>query len=55
MHQVQDLVLGHHWCLDESPLIAFTARACLNRPELTRHSLASLKIDFQNPQATSRW
>jgi hypothetical protein len=28
MHQVQDLVLGHHWCLDESPLIAFTARAC---------------------------
>ena len=27
----------------------------VNRPELTRHSLASLKIGFQNPQATSRW
>ena len=27
----------------------------MNRPELTRHPLASLKIGFQNPQATSRW
>lgn len=27
----------------------------LNRLELTRHSLASLKIGFQSPQATFRW